>query len=194
MHGRFSGRLGVKNMKRIAAVGAIATTLVVGGSAGAFAASTPSTAPGGSTGVTPSTCLPGGHDDSWPVWADGNPGRSAGVTVWHDSNGWHVRVTHNAIHDRVFSGEIVTKGALVDVTAVRLEKNDHLVVGTGQHSIRFRFNNYGGVDGFDFATKCAPALGFGFLSDGHVVPTGRISIGAAARHPEHDPFVIARTA
>jgi hypothetical protein len=31
-----------------------------------------------------------------------------------------VRVTHNTIHDRVFSGAIATKGELVNVHAVRL--------------------------------------------------------------------------
>jgi hypothetical protein len=130
----------------------------------------------------------------WPVWADGRPARDPGVTVWHDTNGWHVRVTHNTIHDRVFSGEISTTGALVDVNAVRLEKNDSLTVGSAQHTIRFRFDNYGGIDGFDFTTHCAPYLQFGFLSDGHVVPTTRINVGAAGHHPAHDPFVIRRTA
>ena len=80
-------------------------------------------------------------------------------------------MTHNTLHDRVFSGEIRTTGELVDVHAVRLEKNDYLKVGPDRHTLPFRFNNYGGTDGFDFATHCAPFLGFGFLSDGHVVPT-----------------------
>ncbi|HEV7525266.1 MAG TPA: hypothetical protein VGP92_09875, partial [Acidimicrobiia bacterium] len=125
---------------------------------------------------------------------DGRPPRDPGVTVWHDPHGWHVRVTHNSVHDRVFSGEIVTRGTFVGVHAVRLEKNDFVTVGAGKHSIRFRFNNYGGTDGFDFATQSAPALGFGFLADGHVVPPARISIGAAGRHPAQDPFVIRLTA
>ena len=79
--------------------------------------------------------------------------------------------------------------------AVRLEKNDSLDGrAPTAHTLRFRFNNYGGVDGFDFATHCAPFLAFGFASDGHVVPTGHISIGAAAATPLVIPFVIARTA
>ena len=187
------GRLGMnKSMRNLAVVGVTAAALAIGGSAGAFAATTSS--PSSAPKVAPSTCRPAGHDDVWPTWADGRPVQDPGVRVWHDANGWHVRVTHDAIHDRVFAGKIVTKGALVDVHAVRLEKNDHLNVGAGQHTITFRFNNYGGVDGFDFATHCAPALAFGFTSDGHVVPGAHISVGASSRHPAHDPFVIARTA
>jgi hypothetical protein len=29
-------------------------------------------------------------------------------------------------------------------------------VQPGKHGLTFRFNNYGGIDGFDFATHCAP--------------------------------------
>ena len=173
------------NVKQIAAAGALAA-LVLG--AGATSASASTTTP-----VTaPARCLPAGHDDAWPVWADGRPDRDPGVRVWHDSLGWHVRVTHDTIHDRVFSGEIATTGDLVDVHAVRLEKNDHVVVGSGKHTIAFRFNNYGGVDGFDFVTHCAPFVSFGFASDGHVVPAARVSVGSTGRHPAGDPFVISR--
>jgi hypothetical protein len=179
------------HVKQIVAVGAMAAALVGTSATGAFAASTST---GSAKTTTSSTCLPDGHDDAWPTWVDGKPARSPGVTVWHDATGWHVRVTHNTLHDRVFSGEIHTTGTLVAVHAVRLEKNDRLTVGAGSHTLAFRFNNYGGIDGFDFATHCAPSLEFGFLSDGHVVSTKHISIGAAGLQPAHDPFVIRRTA
>jgi len=176
-------------VKQIAAVGAMTVALVGTSATGAFAASSTTKSAGPST-----TCLPEGQNDMWPTSVDGQPPRSPGVSVWHDAAGWHVRVTHNALHDRVFSGEIQTTGALVGVSAVRLEKNDRLAVGSGGHRLAFRFNNYGGIDGFDFVTQCAPYLAFGFVSDGHVVPAKRISIGAAGLHPAHDPFVIRRTA
>jgi hypothetical protein len=121
---------------------------------------------------------------------DGRPRLDPGVTLWHDANGWHVRVTHNAIHDRVFSGVIHTNGTLTDLHSVRLEKNDYVKVGSGGHTLAFRFNNYGGVDGFDFTANNAPYLGFGFTTDGHVLAPAHISIGAAGRHPAGDPFVL----
>lgn len=186
-----------RGVMQMTAVGAIAAALVVAGGATAFAStvSTAATASSSSpSSATASTCLPAGHDDVWPVWTDGRPGRDPGVTVWHDAHGWHVRVTHNALHDRVFSGEIRTTGELVDVHAVKLERDDSLAVGAGGHTLLFRFNNHGGSDGFDFGTHCAPFIGLGFSSDGHVVPTSRISIGKTARHPADDPFVITRRA
>ena len=187
------------NVTRTVLVGVMTAALVGAGGAAAGASTTPGTpAPAApipaAPAATASTCLPGGHADAWPLWTDGRPARDPGVTVWHDRNGWHVRVTHNSIHDRVFSGEIRTTGALVNVHAVRLEKNDYLVAGSGAHTLRFRFNNYGGTDGFDFTTRCAPYLAFGFLTDGHVLSTAHISVGAAAHHPAQDPFVIRRTA
>jgi hypothetical protein len=183
------------NLKKIALVGAMTAVLVGYGGASAFAATATAT-PIASTHptTTASTCLPGGHDDVWPAWTNDRPGRDPGVTIWHDGNGWHVRLTHNTIRDRVFSGEIQTTGMLTNVSAVRLERNDYLTVGSGGHALRFRFNNYGGTDGFDFTTHCAPYLEFGFVTDGHVLSTAHISIGAAAHHPAQDPFVIRRTA
>ena len=181
------------NIKEIAVAGAMSAVLVGAGGASAHASTS---TPSASTPPAPtfSTSSTAGHDDVWPAWTNGRPGRDPGVTMWHDGNGWHVRVTHNAVHDRVFSGEIRTTGTLTNVNAVRLEKNDSLTVGSGEHALRFRFNNYGGTDGFDFTTQCAPYLEFGFLTDGHVLSTAHISIGAAALHPAHDPFLIRRTA
>jgi hypothetical protein len=176
------------NLKRIAVSGALAVALVASSGVGAVAAGA------AGTPTASATCLPADHDGSWPAAAEGRPARDPGVRVWHDATGWHVRVTHNTLHDRVFSGVIRTTGEFIDVDAVRLEKNDYLVVGPDHHSLAFRFDNYGGIDGFDFYTKCAPYLGFAFASDGHVVPPLRISIGADAHHPFTDPFRIARTA
>ena len=175
------------HFKRIAAAGVAAATFVALG-ATAASATTSTSAP------AISTCLPANHDGAWPTWADGRPVRDPGVRVWHDAAGWHLRVTHNSLHDRRFSGEIATNGELVGVHAVRLERGDVLKVGPGKHVIAFSFNNYGGTDGFDFVTHCAPALEFGFKSDGKVVPVKYISIGHAERHPAHNPFVISRTA
>ena len=43
-------------------------------------------------------------------------------------------------------------------------------------------------------TRCAPSLNFLFLSNGHKVPTAKISIGSAGGHPAHNPFRINRSA
>jgi hypothetical protein len=177
------------NIKRIATAGLMTAALVGVSVTSAFATM-------GTASASPQTsaCPTTGPNGAWPVVADGVPARDPGVRVWHDGAGWHVRVTHDTLHDRVFTGEIVTTGTLIDVHAVRLEKNDYIKAGPDGHKLYFRFNNYGGVDGFDFATHCAPWLAFGFRTDGHLVPLSRISVGATAFHPKHDPFVIRRTA
>jgi hypothetical protein len=166
------------NIKQFAVGGLVVVTLLAGTAVASGAATT-------------SACPPTDH---WPVVVDGKPMRDPGVRVWHDSTGWHLRVTHNSLRDRTFSGEIVTSGEIVAVKNTHLERNDYVKLAPGKHGVAFRFNNYGGVDGFDFATHCAPSLAFGFLTDAHRVPTSRISIGADAHHPANNPFVIKRAA
>jgi hypothetical protein len=142
-------------------------------------------------------CLPPGHDDSWPRYVQGKPdnfeaGGPGGVYVWHDAEGWHLRVTHRTDEKAVFTGTIATRGRLVDVHGVALEGNDWLKVGPHQHELRFSFNNYGHIDGIDFRTACAPALAFSFQRGGIEVPAGHVFLGDEARHPDSDPFRIAR--
>ena len=159
------------NLKKLTAAGVTAALLVVAPAGSAFA----------DDGSSSASCV--------PAYAQGRPSRDPGVRVWNDADGWHVRATHNSLHDRTFSGEIVTNGDVSGLRAIRLEGNDVVKTGPNHHKIVFRFNNYGGVDGFDFQATCNP-LAFGFVTDGHRVPLRRISIGADATHPKHNPFVI----
>ena len=93
------------NIKRIATVGLMAATLVATGAPRIRGDDGPE--PATDPPTTPASCLPAGHDDTWPGAVDGAPAlRSRASRVWHDATGWHVRVTHNTMHDRVFSGEI----------------------------------------------------------------------------------------
>jgi hypothetical protein len=160
-------------LRKIAAATVIAA-LAVG--VGASAASA-------DTGTT--TC-------TYPAWVENAPHVANGVTLWHDATGWHVRVKHPTLHDRVFSGVIHTSGEFSDLTKVRTERNDSVKLAADQHTIAFRLNNYGHVDGFDFQTSCAPRVDFLFVTDGHRVPTRDIAIGSTARHPANNPFVISR--
>ncbi|HTL86540.1 MAG TPA: hypothetical protein VL856_15260 [Acidimicrobiia bacterium] len=162
------------NLKKLSAAGITAALLVAVPAGSAFADDASSS----------SSCA--------PAYAQGRPTRDPGVRVWNDGDGWHVRVTHNSLRDRSFAGEIVTKGEVSDVQAIRLEGSDVVKTGPNHHKIVFRFNNYGGVDGFDFTATCN-ALAFGFLTDGQRVPLRRISIGHDGTHPKHNPFVIRAT-
>ena len=138
------------------------------------------------------------RDDEWPDWVNGKPagfdaGDTGGVYLWHDADGFHLRVTHKT-DDKVFvGGSLRTSGAFVDVTGVALEGSDQFAVGPDHHEVTFRFVNHGHVDGLDFHTRCAPALTMSFRADDHVLPAARIVIGHLDRHPDTDPFTIIRT-
>jgi hypothetical protein len=136
-------------------------------------------------------------DDSWPARVQGrpagiNPNTTAATYMWHDSNGWHIRVTHRTTNLRSFSGQLTTSGTFVGAKPVRLEKNDTFAVSADMHTLTFVFKNYGKIDGVNFFTHCAPAITFAFQSDGKTTPPSRIVIGKNNVHPKHNPFTIAR--
>jgi len=118
-------------------------------------------------------------------------GGRAGDYIWHDSKGWHVRVTHPGSKGIVFSGTIHSSAPL-DAAPVKLEKNDWIAVSADHKTITYRFTNYGYIDGFDFTTSCAKALSFRGLMGGHRLGIGHIWIGHNGRHPLENPFVVRR--
>lgn len=138
------------------------------------------------------------RDDAWPDWVDGQPagfdaGDNGGVYLWHDSSGFHLRVTHKTDDKVDFSGVLRTTGRFTDVAGVALENNDHFTVGPDQHELAFRFVSSGHVDGIDFHTQCAPNITADFHTNGHVLPADRVVIGHLDHHPTTDPFTITRT-
>ena len=110
--------------------------------------------------------------------------------MWHDGTGWHLRVTHKTDARRVFSGTIVTAGRFVGVSSVRLEGHDSRTVSADHHTIAFRFENHGAIDGLNFRTRCAPSITFTFVSDGKVLPASKVTIGHDGVNPASDPFTI----
>ena len=184
------------NWKRFAAVAAFsAGTLCVGGAAYASPSSTAAAGPAASSGAD-RNCL-SVHDDAWPASAQGRPDRFdagdiGGVYLWHDDSGWHLRVTHATDDKSAFTGRIATSGHLVDVQAVGLEHNDSLRVGADGHSVVFRFENYGHIDGVDFHTRCAPSITLSFTRGAHRLPASRVFVGDHKTNPASDPFRIVR--
>ena len=157
------------------------------------AAASSSTATGSAAPTPTPTCL-GQHDDGWPLAVDGRPaGLDAGdhgIYLWHDLDGWHLRITHANDTARLYTGTIVTDGTLT-AQPVRLEKDDTWKVGPNDHAVAFAFVNYGGIDGLDFQTSCAQYLRFNFRIDGQSVPLA-VHIGEDAHHPAELPFTVVR--
>jgi len=166
----------------------LSVVLGLGGAPAGVAASTD-----GASVATPSVACTDGH---WPSSVQGRPilfkaGARVGDYIWHDSTGWHVRVTHPGHGRVVFTGKIVASAPL-DATPVKLEKSDSVTLSADKMTITYRLVNYGHIDGFDFKTSCASRLTFGGRMNGVRLATWRIRIGHHDRHPLENPFVIRR--
>ncbi len=173
--------------RRVAAVAVIGIALVAG----------PLIAAGSAVATTTSPSCAVQHDDPWPAWvqerpAGINPKTTAAIYMWHDSNGWNIRVTHHTTNLRTFSGELTSSGLFTDVRPVKLEKSDTFAVSKDKHDITFLFKNYGYIDGLNFYTHCAPSIDFAFQSDGKTSPANKIIIGKDKTNPSSDPFMILR--
>ena len=136
-------------------------------------------------------------DDHWPAVVQGrpsgiNPFTTGATYMWHDGDGWHIRVTHHTNNMRSFSGQLSTSGTFANVKPVHLEKSDQFQVSSDGHSITFLFKNYGHIDGLNFHTRCAPSISLSFQSDGSESPPSKIVIGHTNAHPPTDPFVVSR--
>jgi len=176
-----------------------APTVAPSSSNGPAASATPavlaSASTGTSTASTAQTCDVN-RDDRWPLYATGRPkgldaGDAGGVYLWHDDDGWHLRVTHSNDHVQVYSGTIATAGE-IRFQRVLDERGDRAWVGPDHHELHFVFTNFGHLDGVDFQTRCAPRLGFALQGDGHALPASRVNIGYFSTHPANVPFQIAR--
>jgi hypothetical protein len=177
----------IKRVRRIATLGIVGVALTA----------TPLIATTGPATATTTPSCKQVTDDKWPQWVQGRPDgidphTTAATYMWHDGNGWHIRVTHRGDNRKTFSGQLSTQGNFVHASAVRLEKGDQFQVSTDKHSLTFLFKNFGGIDGVNFHTHCAPAIQFAFQSDGKSTKPSHIVIGQHNRHPRNNPFTITR--
>lgn len=140
-------------------------------------------------------------DAHWPAYVQGEPdGFDAGddgAYIWHNpSGGWGLRVSHPELPGKanrvVFTGRITSRGTIGNVVKVRDEKGDVVKVGPNGHTLRFRFVDYGGVDGVDFTTTCTPGLRVALKADRTSMQTEFIHLGDKDTHPGTNPFRIRR--
>lgn len=155
--------------------------------AATFAATTATT-----TATTATTC----DEGRWPASVQGQPlnlraGGRAGDYIWHNTTGWHLRVTHYGTTRVVFTGKIISNKPLT-VAPYRLEGGDTFVLSADKLTLTYRFVNHGRIDGLDFRTACATHLWVRGAAAGVKLPTSRIWLGRWGRHPLQNPFVILR--
>jgi hypothetical protein len=144
-------------------------------------------------GAATTTSCPTG---TWPSSVEGRPPAAkvgmTGVALWHDSHGWHLRASEAGADKAVFAGTVSTDGLLVSVRR-HLEGGD-ITLSPGPHRVGYRFTNYGGVDGIDFAALCASTIRVTAYMNGRLVPVSHIVIGAGNTHPSSQPIVIHKVA
>jgi hypothetical protein len=132
----------------------------------------------------------------WQSVVQGTPrfkaGDADGDYLWHDSTGFHLRVTHPGHQRVVFSGEI-TSSAAMSITPYRLEKGDVVRMSADHRTMVFVLSDYGYVDGVNFHTDCAAAVTVSHLNQGNkVLPTANVYLGAHKAHPSQIPFRVHR--
>jgi hypothetical protein len=133
-----------------------------------------------------------------PAGVIGNPGAiratAAGdAYIWHNGNGWHLRVRHAGSSKLVFTGTIATgDGKTIRYHRHRLERNDTVALSPDRTSLTFTMNNYGHVDGLDLKMDCSAKVTFDLKVAGTQMTTDRIHLGRARVDALASPVVIER--
>jgi hypothetical protein len=134
----------------------------------------------------------------WEAKVQGAPsglsaGSRSGDYLWHDTTGFHLRVTHGGTHDqRVYTGA-VSSTARLRIDPARLEKGDTLTLSSDHHTLTFAFANHGYLDGVNFHTYFAARLTVSRLHVGsRNLPAGQVYLGHTKAHPGAVPFSVHR--
>ena len=180
---------------RLHRLATVIVTVIAGGATAVTVAMPLSAYADGGTSADPSATPP--SCGALPSYVEGQPADlhvrgAAGDYLWHDSSGWHLRVTHRTTKRMVFRGVIVASGPLT-FQRVRDEAHDKVALNSDGTRLVFRFVNHGGIDGVDFADSCATTLKFALAVNGHHLSRNGIYIGSQSARPDHNPFAISRT-
>ncbi len=115
----------------------------------------------------------------------------AGYWIWHDSAGWHLRVTHTGKTRLDFTGVVRTTNPATS-HRVLAESRDRLVRSADRRTTSFRLTNYGGVDGFDLKAGCSATVSFALFAGGRPVAPAAIHLGDDDAHPASSRFSVTR--
>jgi hypothetical protein len=184
-----------------AIAGLVAATAATFGAAGPSTASTGITSTTTSTAAKPvaavSTSAANCDRAPWGLRVQGAPpnfsgGDRGGDYLWHDTTGFHLRVTHRS-DDRVVYSGVISSPVPMSMDPVRLEQGDVAKLSTDRRTLVFAFANHGHVDGVNFHTACAAHLTVSRLNAGSArLSPARVYLGALSRHPHHVPFTVSR--
>lgn len=134
----------------------------------------------------------------WSGAVQGTPtslhaGAASGDYLWHDSHGFHLRVTHPGSGRVVYTG-VIHANEPMHFTRDRLEKGDVVALSKDRKTLSFAFGDYGHIDGVNFTTDHATKITVSRL---HIGDDGQnaseVYLGAGSAHPSSIPFTITRT-
>jgi hypothetical protein len=120
------------------------------------------------------------------------PGAAQGAYLWHDENGWHLRVTHPSNELVTFTGVIDSSNHISEV-AKALEGKDEVKLQKRRGRVVFDLSNYGGIDGIDFRVGCSNAFTVALKVNGQPIPNTQVFIGASKANPTSVPFRVERS-
>jgi hypothetical protein len=107
-----------------------------------------------------------------------------GDYLWHDDDGFHLRVTHRRIGREDFSGTIASPTPM-HLNPVRLEGYDRADLSPDGRTLTFLFTDRGHIDGVEFTTERADQLSVGPLTvNDYPLPPDRVFLGAGRINPE----------
>jgi hypothetical protein len=179
-----------------AALATVVTGVALASTPSLAAASIPASAVTGATASGSSGSGEGGTENEHcerplPAEVVGAPdvdaGAASGYRIWHDDDGWHLRVTHPGTASVVFTGS-VHSGQPISWHAYRLEPQDTVTTSADHRTVTFRLVNHGRLDGIDLTDRCAIHTGFELYRAGSRVPVSDVWLGKRGAHPAAVPF------
>ena len=143
----------------------------------------------------------GGPGKRPPMDPRGEPeGLKKGITecykVWHNEEGWHVRVVNaRGSRDHKYQGTITVENGVIDEIRSHLAQKNGFEKqwkhGAKKNEITFDFSTNEREDGINFrASRGASAVRFSLKIDGNEVPQ-QIFVGKRGDHPEASTFSVA---
>ncbi|MGI8667778.1 MAG: hypothetical protein ACR2N4_17415 [Jatrophihabitans sp.] len=176
---------------------ALAVAGLAAAATGVIALTAPANA---STSTSPAPAAAAAACDRAP-WADrvqGAPlgfaaGDRGGDYLWHDSTGFHLRVTHRDDNRQLYTG-VITSTAPMRMDPVKLERGDVAKLSADHRSLVFAFADYGYIDGVNFHTDCASSITVSHLNVGNTaLSADRVYLGLSKAHPAQIPFTVHRS-
>jgi hypothetical protein len=130
---------------------------------------------------------------AWEGRLEGRPsslraGISYGVYVWHDADALHLRTSASTYYNHVFSGTIVTDGAIVNLHLVETEEDDSVYVSPNGRTLTYSMHTYDGIDGFVYAIAGGTYQKVSAYNNGNLMEVQNLHLGVNAVNPEFNPF------